>query len=410
MTVTLDEEVPTLVTLSWVTEDAVVSFVEFGEGQFERTSATEAEATTEHSRTLVGLAADTQYSFRVSDSTVTDAFTTGSLPPALPSFVVTGDAGAGTGWMATTLVGALRVPVLIDRQGRITWWHLGDGDQLGPRAIVSAGGTGMVTNRALGVYSREKAGEAAIIRIPWAGPGVEETSIPAHTHDFVEHQDGTLAALRYVVDVVDGESVVGNQLVEVAPDGSERVVWSAFDEFDPRALPQQAADSGWTHANALDYLPEDDTYLVSLHSFRTIGKIRRSTGELLWAFGGRVNTFTFGHPAEQMRRSHQFQWLDGGLLAFDNGDVDRRHSCVSEFRIDEAAQTAERVWSYQQEPTQYLPALGDVHRLADGSTLVVWSMLGQIERVDPAGNVLWSMSAPLGSGLGYVSLVESLDR
>ena len=83
------------------------------------------------------------------------------------------------------------------------------------------------------------------------------------SHDFVELPGGALAYIAADWREVDGRMVRGNQVVERATDGTTRVVFSAWDHFDFDNGQVESA-TGWTHANALDYLAEHDAYLFGI--------------------------------------------------------------------------------------------------------------------------------------------------
>src|SRR6185436_20956790 len=115
-------------------------------------------------------------------------------------------------------------------------------------------------------------------------------------HDFVELGDGTFAAIAFKEGPLPGEcnevyakskktAVLGNHIVEVAPDGTETEVWDSWDCFDPCVDVDDSLGPGWTFANALDYDEDTDSYLVSLRHLSSIASISRATGECNWIFG-----------------------------------------------------------------------------------------------------------------------------
>jgi len=65
-------------------------------------------------------------------------------------------------------------------------------------------------------------------------------------------------------------------------------------------------------------------------------------------------------------------------------------------------------WSYVPDPIVYTYVLGDVFRLDNGDTRVIWATAGLAQQVSPAGEVLWELSAGIGTGFGYSTRYESL--
>ena len=94
--------------------------------------------------------------------------------------------------------------------------------------------------------------------------------------------------------------------------------------------------------------------------------------------------------------------------SFDNDGPAGLASRVLEYSLDFDANLATEVWSYQTDPPIYNFVLGDVSRFDNGDTLIVWSVNGQIDRVNAAGDVLWQLNTSLGSALGFTAPEPSL--
>ena len=136
--------------------------------------------------------------------------------------------------------------------------------------------------------------------------------------------------------------------------------------------------------------------------------IDRSTGAVEWTFGGGESDFDWLGDGLLPRKQHQFDWLGDGLLVFDNRDSEERATRVVEYDLNIDRMEASQRWEYA--PTAlHCYALGDVARLASGTTQVVWSMLGTIEHVDSDGNVHWQLQTPLGIALGYSDWLSDID-
>ena len=406
------EDVPTVVTVRWSTPEAVISHLEYGrEDAGEVVLAEETEPSREHERLVLGLRAETEYHARVvTEAGTTPEFTfeTGALDPELVRLTVTGTSDLGAGFVLASTAGTTWGPIVLDAEGNIVWWHRETEEFATTRAWLSRDGTAIFYNAMHDTHNDlSEAADGHIVRVPLDGSPVVNIPVPYLSHDFLELPDGSFAAIVLNQQDIDGATVIGNALVEVSADGAtSREVWNAFETLDPRTTTRPDDGlSDWTHANALDYDEAADAWYLSLRNFGSILKIDRPTGALDWALSGSVNTFTFDDPAGRFRVSHQFEYRDGHMLVFDNGDATRPYSRVLDLAVDEAALTASLVSAY--EPDTYVYILGDVHTLQDGSHLLALGTSGEIRRISADGTVLCSAVADLGHGFGYL---QPLDR
>src|SRR5205085_11822709 len=124
--------------------------------------------------------------------------------------------------------------------------------------------------------------------VPLDGADPIIVSVPLLTHDWVELPDGTICATVYDKREVDGTAWIGDKLVELTrEDGVVRDVWNAWDAIPVEpALWGDLTDHTWTHANALDYDPVADTYLLGLRNYSSILVLDRATGALVDAISG----------------------------------------------------------------------------------------------------------------------------
>lgn len=246
-----------------------------------------------------------------------------------------------------------------------------------------------------------------ILRISLDGQVVESIPAPDNHHDFVELGDGTVVTLGFEEQGEGDDEILGDTVVEIAPDGSQRVVWRSLDMF-PYEVNNQPdfpdLEMGWTHANALDYDPARDAYLVGVRNFHAVVGIDRSSGEPLWQLGGDQSDVVLPDGSTEMFfGQHQFELSGDRLLVFDNGSDERMFSEAVEYELDLDAGTAERSWGFRADPDLYCLAGGDVTRLPTGNTLVDWSFQGRLEEVTHDGEVARRMQFPLGAGLGYAT-------
>lgn len=412
---TLSEQIGTVARVRFTTEDRVPAVVRFGPSLDDlRYEAWSEDPRTEHTVLLAGMRGSETYHFQLvtEDGVLREGrFTTGPVPSELDVFSNTGPAHDARGFVVATLISFPCSAVIVDEEGHVVWWHTEeDPDLIITRARLSHDGRSVLYD-AYDPSPGEGEARHEIVRVALDGRGLQRLPLPDLHHDFVELPDDQgFAYLGVDPRIPEGAegAIKGDELVERLPDGSLRQVWSAWDTFEWD--PELDIDAGtwWSHANAVDYVPFDDTYLVGLRNFDAIVKIQRATGEVVWVLGGRDSDFEItGRPT---RHQHQFQTLhDGGLLVFDNGSVENLASRAVEFVLDDEGMTATQVWDYWGDEDLYSFGLGSVQRVQEDHTMVTWSTAGRVEEVDPGGDVVWRLETELGTGVGYTTWLEDLQ-
>jgi hypothetical protein len=413
ITAEVSEHVRTVVTVRWKTEDESTGYVEFGEsGGYGRITPTTAGGT-EHEVQLLGLWADTEFHFRVVSHGTDDAewisddytVTTGSLPPEIPTMSFTGEAG-WDGFIFAPIQGINYLAAAFDNQGRVVWYKVLDSDTHHiMRAQMLDDGSAVAICMA-GQDSQGNKEDGYVLLVSMDGSVEQEVAVPYIDHDMTLKPDGTIVGI--VLKYQDGFSMAADSIQEVTHDGAMTEIFNAWEQID--WLPgEQLSGGNWTHANALDYYPEEDAYYMAMKALHTMVKVDRESKEVLWAIGGDANQFEWLDGTEPLSMHHQFHaYADNRLLIFENGEPSRGYSMVREFELDTQSMTAREVWSYVREPSVYVFAKGDVERLANDNTLVTWSSSGEIQEVTPAGDVVWQVNTDLGSAITFIDRVESL--
>ncbi len=401
-------DVVTVARVTWTTDVEAETWVEFGEST-EHGWTTNTSTGTEHEVLLLGNPADTEVHFRVvsGDGATSEdlSITTGSLPSGLPSLTQTGDYDPAWNFQVLPLQGTSFSVVIVDDQARIVWYQVQEAEGNLMRAVVSADRQNVILCHAGEQTSLE---EGVIRWLPLDGSDISTIEFPYVDHDMVELPDGTITGIRVDEGTLwDGKPANADSIVELDELGNQTVIWSAWDHLDP-AEAEDLAPGNWTHGNGLDYVPEEDAYLLSLKSLGTVVKVDRSTGETLWMINGQFNEFSFTERSEPVPMQHQFEYLDENhLLIFDNGEPGRGYSRVVEFEIDQDTLEADQIWEYIRDPSVFVYAKGDVHRFDDGTTQTVWSSSGEMQLVDEEGTVLWQANTELGQAITFVQPFQS---
>lgn len=406
----LDTEMPTVVHVTWTSSAPGAGYVEFGldASSYAFTTPADDDATTSHSATLYGIPPQRDCHFRVvtgaaaSDDQVV---TTGSLPSGVPSFdplVPFTEPTAGPFLLTSTveLSEDHSAVVVLDGNGSPVWYTKAAAGITSARLSVDGSGVYFIQNF---VDDREANG---LVVVGFDGT-TREIAVPNAHHDVIEGPAGGYVTFVTTYREVDGVTVAGDQLVEVADDGGQRMVWDAFDNLEVvendgfEATQLDGAD--WTHANGLVYDAADDSYVISLYFTEQLVKIDRATGDTVWILGGLGSDFTFTDD-DAFGPQHAPELTEGGLRVFDNRGISDGSRLV-EYSLDEDAGTATNTWSWAYPGGAWTPVLGDVHRFDDGSALGSWGLTGHVTLVSPDGELVGDLKVGDTLTVGQVAVM-----
>jgi arylsulfate sulfotransferase len=209
-------------------------------------------------------------------------------------------------------------------------------------------------------------------------------------------------------------TVIGDILLEFAPDGSIVKEWKLHDIIDPYRISHSSLSSGywidrkyedrlqapvrdWTHANAMIYDESDHSAIVSLRHQDAVIKVDWESGELIWILGTHDN-WKEPWSDKLLTPVGDMQWQyhqhgpsftgsgsgsgSGTLIMFDNGTnrasafqepmpFPESYSRAVEFDINDETREVSQVWEYRgpaDEPffsfyisdTDRLPETGNI--------------------------------------------------
>lgn len=235
-------------------------------------------------------------------------------------------------------------------------------------------------------------------------------------HEFVIQPNGNYIVIAYEPMVRDltefglgpDEHIRDGIWQELSRDHEVLFQWNSWSHmrFDETVyLEKDSRD--YAHMNSL-FVDDDGNWIVSSRGMAQILKIDRVTGKVIWKLGGVQNQFTFvNDPFGGLCGQHTASILDNGhLLLFDNGQycypaMPERGELtrIVEYAIDEAAMTAELVWSYSREGA-YTQSQGSAQRLANGNTFIGWGAGTRYlaTEVDPDGAIVFELQGRAASG------------
>ena len=350
----------------------------------------------EHAASVLGLASGTGYTLRVAaESGETSVGTPVITADAteVPSLTLTGTPGWG-GFLTAGLLGNDALAGILDEQGRFVWWSPANAPVI--RARVKQDGTG--------VWYVESHGEADtdtsdLVGVNWEGEEVSRQTLDRFSHDFVDAPDGRAACVVEDVRENGGKEIVGDSIALVDDEGATETVWDSWDAWPAPQPDEITGTNSWTHANAIDWDPDSQSYWLGMRNQSTILQVFPD-GSMGTQIGGADSSYAFPNPEDVPEFQHQFQLVDGGIVMFDDRDSDQ-YSRVLELSLDDEAGTATAAWTWHHDPEFWVYALGDVDRAADGSTLVVFSSAGTMDDIGPDGELRWELQTQLATGIPY---------
>ena len=231
-------------------------------------------------------------------------------------------------------------------------------------------------------------------------------------HAFDEHDDGTIGwpmvDLRY--SEVHETDIVGDSIMEMDPDGTERTLWSSWDWIEPE---QNSYWSGgfypqgidWTHANAIDYVEANDSYLLSMAHLDTVVEVSRE-GNLIASYGVEEGSYSFDAITSSFRFQHGVHMTDEGTLLMTS-KAPPKGTAAREYSIDRDEEMLTLIWEYSTQELQ-ATTLGEAHRLSNGNTLVNFGSAAVLREVTPDGEIVWEATAAEGQNFGSVFVVADL--
>ncbi|OUS26169.1 hypothetical protein A9Q99_19525 [Gammaproteobacteria bacterium 45_16_T64] len=339
-----------------------------------------------HAFTVVGLRAETQYEFVAiitdeNNDTIESEpqiLTTGSLPadtPTIELLTKTDNSMGGITFFAEAASTGRFYGV--DEDGIPVWYLHGDDISMSASPVIRA----MEDGRLMLLLNRE----VRIINI--LGETLSSYTLPAYHHDAILLDSGNILALTYETGTFDNQTLTGDRIVELDPEGNTVWEWSSFEHLDTGRFPGTLASRenngalDWTHSNALHHLSHDDTILLSSRSQSWVVNIDHGTGDIVWIMGNSEGAadnlqdkfFTLTNGSWMASQHAPMQTSLGDILIYDNRNEaelagSRNNSRGVRFSLDTNNMTAEQNWEYVSP--KYTQSLGDIDELENGNILL----------------------------------------
>ncbi|MCK9280192.1 MAG: aryl-sulfate sulfotransferase [Melioribacteraceae bacterium] len=211
----------------------------------------------------------------------------------------------------------------------------------------------------------------------------------------------TVDMSKMVANGKPNATVVGNHVVEVDKNNNIVFEWRCWDNYkitDAIGVDLTANYIDYIHMNAID-IDMDDNLVVSSRHLNEVTKINKTTGEMIWRFGGpgnKNNQFTFINDSfDGFSWQHDIRSIGNNhYTIFDNGNFHSpKISRAVEYLIDEVNKTATLVWEYKDPKKYYTSWMGNAQRLSNGNTLICWAdgSLPKVSEVTPSGEKVYQL-------------------
>ena len=246
----------------------------------------------------------------------------------------------------------------------------------------------------------------------------------ADNHDFLALANGNYVLFAYdeqpyAMDTVvaggDPNAIVEGLIIQEL-DASHNVIfeWKSWDHFhvtdNTYMSPWTGANLNFIHANAID-IDFDGHFLVSCRGLDEITKIHRTTGEVIWRWGGSQTDITFVNDYP-FTHQHSIRSLGNNrYILYDNGNYSAQYtgtiniSRAVEYELDTNLMEATKVWEFVHPDSLYTPSIGGVQRLPNGNTLIdfgnlQWLNIGSIvTEVDANNQIVFQLEYANGGNL-----------
>jgi hypothetical protein len=407
-----DSAVPSVATVSWTSSTDTPGYVEYGPDEgYGYVTPDDGVTGTSHSVQVLGLPPSSTWHFRVA---AVDAPNPGEDQPvdtpaasdAIPELSLL-ERGEDV-WTIASFTRTDEVTsglFVFDADGQVVWDWEEPGSFI-PGVELTPDGKG-----ALFIGADPTTLQPSVLSLSLDGLSLEVIAA-SHVHHALTQP--AIAGVRFAYVAweereIDGTAVIGDRLVEVADDGTEREVWNAFEQLEvvenegwEHGSYPDAAD--WTHGNGLTYDAASDAYYLSLYHPGTIVKIDRATGNTVWQLGGAASDFTFPGDAG-FAHQHAPEVHGDTLYLFDNGGGATSRAVA--YQLDTDAWTATKVWEWTTPEGNRVGVLGDVDVREDGDIVTAWGDLGQVTVVGPDGTIESRVDAEPAVIVGTVQQFES---
>jgi len=322
------------------------------------------------------------------------------------------------GPQAVTATGPVQGPEIVDNQGRVVWFLPTPGAVATDLRVQAYQGNPVLTWSQGVTFGDTRAGDTTdyiadstykIIATVKAGHGlnadVHEFRLTPQNTALITIYDNVKADLTSVGGPANGTvTECAVQEIDVAS-GNVLLEWHSLPDValgeSYRAAPTSPdVPYDYFHLNSVN--PDTDgNLLISSRFTRTVFKLNRTTGAIIWRLGGKRSDFALG-PGLPFAFQHDAIAVDAKTIRiFDNesdGGAVQPHSRVIWVEHDDTAMTASIVRSIEHPEGISAAAEGSAQALDNGDTFVGWGIAGRFSEFNGAGQLVYDASEAPGYG------------
>ncbi len=407
-------EVATILELSWTQdEDAEQAWVEYRfDGQDWWSTPTQDGDAGEHSQVLLGIPAELEVEIRVANTgdpvlySETISASTGALPEPLttplliaydPTIAsehpwVMGSVDVGSSWYRGPFYS-----FVLDRQGRVVWYHLVSDSRLNLFSQVAADGTHILID-----------GTTHYVWDDTVVPTVDRMTLDKRWTEVIELSD-----IGFSFDEIPGGSILYNAerqhavLVERHADGSEREI------FDCTAYALEVGfEQGTCAVNSVVHNADQGTVFWSMYLNDTVVEVDYESGEVVRRFGQVAGGWAFDPVWTEVDYQHYPNYSpDGTIMASTHSRIRSGVQYAHEYVVDDKTDTLQAVWSYGDEVLHYASYGGEAFRLEGGNTFITYGTDGAIREITMEKRTAWELEWPVDPNshlVGHFTFIDDL--
>jgi len=245
----------------------------------------------------------------------------------------------------------------------------------------------------------------------------------ADNHDFIALQNGNYILFSYdqqdyATDSISNQgssnsTVFGLVIQELDSNHNLVFEWLSWDHFflsNYSQIDYNNLNIDFLHCNAID-IDEDGHLLISNRTISEITKIHRTTGEIIWRFGGDQSDFSFEndypfskqHCIKSLGNNHYIMYDNGNYSDDYTGGIKRSRGVEYVLNLDN--HTATKVWEFVHQDSLFTPSIGSIQRLNNGNTLInfgnnqIVNRGSVITEVSPNNEVVFEMEFNTGQNV-----------
>jgi hypothetical protein len=413
--VAVDSNTKTILVVTWTQLKAADNtLLEFSfSGSTVMTSRAQAGATGSHRDVVLGVPEKTDVTLHIVSKqggvdykTKDYKGTTGALPSGLPkpTFVsydaslaspepwmlgaVEDSQGGCADLMSCYYDGVMWIWIM-DRQARIVWYWAD------PSSNLSSAYPRVARDGEYIVIDKAKAG------MTHSGT----TGVVKMTLDRQYYQTVNIDGIDDAIDVTPDGSILYDttgDLHEYTKDGKDRIIWSCSKTI-PGGTGMMAC-----YSNTVNWVPADDTVMLSFPYIDTVAQVDRKTGTLVGQYGNASGSYAFSPSPWKFQFQHSATITPQGTLLVsshlpdfpDGSTAGPKQHAFEEFTIDRANKKLTQKWIYS-DGAEWAGYKGYNLRLANGNTLVNYGSGGVIREVTPDKKAAFEVKFDVPSGDDY---------